>query len=64
MVADLKSYFFKERDVEISDLGAELLLDFILQNIGPYIYNQAINDAYACMYERIEDLLGLEKCFR
>ena len=64
LVGNLKRYFWNERDEELSNLGAELLLDFIVNDIGPYIYNQAIEDSYAYMNERIEDLLGLEKRFR
>ena len=64
LVGNLKRYFWNERDEELSNLGAELLLDFIVNDIGPYIYNQAIEDSYTYMNERIEDLLGLEKRFR
>ncbi len=64
LIGNLKRYFSNERDEELSNLGAELLLDFIVNDIGPYIYNQAIEDSYAYMNERIEDLLGLEKRFR
>jgi len=46
------------------NLGAELLLDFILTNIGPHLYNKGIEDSYAYMSDRIEDLLGLEKRLR
>lgn len=64
LVENLKRYFWNERDEEISNLGAELLLDYIINNVGPYIYNKAIEDSYAYMNERIEDLLGLEKRLR
>jgi uncharacterized protein (DUF2164 family) len=64
IIDDIKVYFYKERNEEINDLGAELLLDFIIQNVGPHIYNHAINDAYTYMNEKIEDLIGLEKRFR
>ena len=33
----------------------------MISNIGPYIYNQAIGDAYKLISERTEDLYGLEK---
>ena len=33
---------------------AELILNFIINNIGPYIYNQAIGDAYKLISERTE----------
>ena len=64
LIENLKRYFWKERDEEITNLGAELMLDFIINDIGPYIYNKAIEDSYAYMNERIEDLLGLEKRIR
>ncbi|MCO1602243.1 DUF2164 domain-containing protein [Desulfosporosinus nitroreducens] len=64
LTEDLKRHFWNERDEELSNLGAELLLDFIINNIGPYIYNQGIEDSYAYMSERIEDLLSLEKRLR
>ncbi|HEY8909932.1 MAG TPA: DUF2164 domain-containing protein [Desulfosporosinus sp.] len=64
LLENLKRYFWSEREEELSNLGAELMLDFIVNEIGPYIYNQAIEDSYAYMNERIEDLLGLEKRLR
>ena len=60
-IEDIRKYFLLERDEEVSDFTAGLILDFILTKIGPYIYNQGISDAYAYMNERVEDLLGLEK---
>ena len=63
-IENLKRYYFKERDEELSDLGAELLMDFIVNDLGPYIYNKAVEDSYVYMNERIEDLLGLQKLLR
>lgn len=64
LVEKIKSYFWNERNEEISDFVAECFLDFIINNVGPYIYNQAIEDAYAYMNGKIEDMLGLEKRLR
>ncbi|GAB6152072.1 hypothetical protein JCM17380_08220 [Desulfosporosinus burensis] len=61
LVETIRRYFWNERNEEINHLGAELLLDFIINEIGPYIYNRGIEDSYTYMNERIEDLLGLEK---
>ncbi len=61
LVESLKRYYWNERDEEITKLGAELMLDFIVNEIGPYIYNKAIEDSHDYMNERIEDLLGLQK---
>jgi len=64
LVKDIKDYFLTEREEEIGDLPAELFLDFILKNIGPHIYNCAINDAHTFMSEKTEDLFALEKRVR
>lgn len=64
LVENLQKYFWEERGEELSNFRAELLLDFIVSEIGPYIYNQAIEDSYNFMNNKIEDLFSLEKRFR
>lgn len=64
LIENLKRYYWNERDEELSNLGAELLLDFIVNDIGPYIYNKGVEDSYAYINERTEDLLGLQKRLR
>jgi uncharacterized protein (DUF2164 family) len=61
VLEDIKRYFSEERDEDIGDLAAGLLLDYITENIGPYYYNQAIKDACRFMGEKVEDMYGLEK---
>ena len=61
LIEEIKRFFWNERDEELSDLAAEIILDFVLNTIGPHIYNVGINDAYGFMNEKIEDLFGLEK---
>lgn len=60
-IEDLKGYFIQNREEELGDLGAGLLLDFIIERIGPAVYNQAIQDAHAFMSEKVEELYALEK---
>jgi len=60
-VLQIKKYFLEERDEEIGDLSAALLMDFMIGQVGPAIYNQAIKDAHALVSKKIEDLYGLEK---
>jgi uncharacterized protein (DUF2164 family) len=57
----IKEYFYEERDEEIGDLAAMLFMEFILEKIGPEIYNEAINDCVRLMGDKIEELYGLEK---
>ncbi len=61
IVADMQTYFLNERDEEIGNLSAELLLQFMIEKVGPAIYNQGIRDAHSFMTKKIEDLYGLEK---
>lgn len=43
----LKAYFREERDEDLGDLAANLLLDFIERELGPIFYNQGVKDAKA-----------------
>ncbi len=58
---EIRKFFVDERDEDISDLEAMVVLEFVLNNLGPHIYNQAIEDAYTLMADRVEDLYGLQK---
>ena len=61
-IAALRQYFAANMDEEIGDLKAGLLLDFILSELGPSVYNQAIADARAFFEERTSDLAAI--CYR
>ena len=58
-IAALRSYAAEHLDEEIGDLKAGLLLDFILTELGPTVYNQAIADARAFFEERAADLAAV-----
>lgn len=55
-VASIKRFFREELDVDIGELKASLVLDYILVEHGPAIYNQAIADAKTFFDERVADL--------
>jgi len=61
-VAALRNYAAEHLDTEIGDLKADLLLRYVLEEIGPTIYNQAIADARAFFEERTADLAAV--CYR
>ena len=56
LITSIKRYFDENLDGEIGDLGARLLLDFCVKEIGPSIYNQAVADVQALIKTRVEDL--------
>lgn len=61
MIDAIKEYFLNERGEEFGDLAANFLLDFILEQMAPHVYNQGVYDAYKYMNERTEDLLSILK---
>lgn len=56
----IKDYFGKERDEDLGDLASLLLLDFFIEELGPYLYNQGVEDAYAYIKDKTEDLFALQ----
>jgi uncharacterized protein (DUF2164 family) len=53
---EIISYFGDERDEEIGVVAAQDILDFFLQNIGPEVYNRAIDDAKNIFRKQLEGL--------
>jgi len=60
-ILSIKQYAAENLEQELGDLQAGLLLDYLLQEIGPSIYNQAVRDAQRYVEERLGDLEGV--CF-
>jgi uncharacterized protein (DUF2164 family) len=58
-IAAIQQYFVDNLDEPIGDLKAGLLLDFVLSELGPSIYNQAIADARTFFEERTSDLAAI-----
>ncbi len=56
LVAAIKRYFLEERGEEIGDLQARFFFEFILKEVGPSIYNQAVKDAQASLQNVVGDL--------
>jgi uncharacterized protein (DUF2164 family) len=55
-IASIRRYVTENLDEEMGDLKASLMLDYILEEHGPTIYNQAMADARAFFEERAADL--------
>ena len=62
LVASIRRYFKEQREEELGELQAKLLLDFVLAEIGPSIYNLAVTDAQTYLRDRVADLDGA--CFQ
>jgi len=56
IVRALMAYASTEFDEDMSEYRAKALVDFLLRQIGPSQYNQAIQDARKYMSEKLDDL--------
>ncbi len=54
----IKAHFVDRHGEEVGDLKAELLLDFFVEQLGPKVYNQAIQDARKFLQDKLGDLEG------
>lgn len=61
IVPSLQRYFREERDEELGELQAKLLLDYVLKEIAPLAYNQGVRDAEKYFRAKVEDLPAI--CF-
>jgi uncharacterized protein (DUF2164 family) len=55
-VRRIQHYFREERDEEVGDLAAGILLDFIEKELGPALYNRGVRDAKALALRSLDAL--------
>ncbi len=55
-LASLRRFCTEDLELEVSDLQVIGLLDFVLKEVGPSVYNGAISDAQAFLRDRLADL--------
>lgn len=58
LLGSIRRFFAEELDDDIGDLKARSVLDFLVREVGPSVYNQAISDAQAAMTVAVADLTG------
>ena len=65
LIRKVQAYFVSELDVEIGDIGTELLLDFLQEEIGAFYYNKGLHDAQVALRQQVENfddaIYALEK---
>ena len=57
-LASLKRYCAEELEIELGDLPGKLLLEFLLTEIGPSIYNRGVADAQVYLRDRVAEVDG------
>lgn len=58
MQASIRRYASEHLDEEMGDLKAGLMLDFVMKELAPTIYNQGVSDAQAWMQGKLTDMDG------
>lgn len=58
LLRDLEGFYLEEFDENLSRFRAEHILDFLLNALGPPIYNQAVQDARVFMQRKLDELDG------
>lgn len=55
-LASLRRFCADELETDLSDIQLRALLEFVLKEIGPSVYNGAIADAQTFLRDRLGDL--------
>lgn len=61
MINQIQRFFLEEKNEELGELAASIFLDFIIEKIGPAIYNQGIYDSHKFLSNSLDDLLSITK---
>jgi uncharacterized protein (DUF2164 family) len=65
LMEKIQYYFEDEVGKTLGDLATENMINFMLQTLGPLVYNEALQDARSVVNERIlsleDELYSLEK---
>jgi uncharacterized protein (DUF2164 family) len=56
LVGSLRRYWKQEEGEDLGELRAQTFLKFILEEVGPSVYNQAIEDAQSYMQEKATEM--------
>jgi uncharacterized protein (DUF2164 family) len=57
-LTSLRRFCTEGLELQVTDLQTIGLLDFVLKEVGPSVYNAAIGDAQAFLRDRVADLEG------
>jgi uncharacterized protein (DUF2164 family) len=55
-VASIERYFRENMEEQIGNVAADSLLQFLIEEVGPSIYNKAVSDVQVRMQSRIMEL--------
>lgn len=56
LAARIKHYLDEELDLEIGNMDAEFLIDYLATTLGASFYNKGLKDAQALLSRKMDDL--------
>ncbi len=56
VIASIQRYFAENMDEEIGNLAADTFLDFMLQELGPLVYNKAVSDVQSRLQSKVMEV--------
>lgn len=61
IIPEIKEYLFENFETEISNIEAEMILEYFGEIIGKHYYNLGVSETISDMHEKIEDCVLLMK---
>ncbi|MCK5489105.1 MAG: DUF2164 domain-containing protein, partial [Gemmatimonadetes bacterium] len=58
LATEVQQLFLDEFERDLSEFQAERLIDFFMSQMGPPVYNQAVQDARRYVMAKLDDLDG------
>ncbi len=58
LIESIQQFAIDRFDWELSEYQSQQMLDFLVEELGPPVYNQAIRDAHNFFQEKLLDLEG------
>jgi uncharacterized protein (DUF2164 family) len=56
LAVQIKRYMDQELDLEIGNMDAEFLIDFLNTSLGAHFYNLGLKDAQALFARKVDDI--------
>lgn len=56
LIGSIRRYWKQEEGEDLGELRARMFLRFIIEEVGPSIYNQAVQDAQGYMQEKASEM--------
>lgn len=56
IIVSIQRYFDENMEESIGNISAEALLDFLLEELGPLVYNKAVSDVQERLQSRVMEV--------